>query len=56
MTELSSIGEPHPTDTEPEVFTGTDPNADEGEPNDLGAQIGQPNPTTDIGTGDLDNA
>jgi hypothetical protein len=36
------LGEPHdfPDTTEPGVFTGTDPKADVGEPNDLGAQDG----------------
>lgn len=38
----SPLGVPHdaPDTTEPDVFTGTDPNADVGEPNDLGAQDG----------------
>ena len=38
----SPIGTPHnaPDTTEPGVFTGTDPKADEGEPVDLGAQEG----------------
>lgn len=36
------LGTPHnsPDTAEPGVFTGTDPKADEGEPNDLGAQEG----------------
>lgn len=36
------IGEPHdaPDTTEPGVFTGSDPNADVGEPDNLGQVIG----------------
>lgn len=34
------IGIPHPSVTDTNVFTGTDPKADVGEPVDLGAQEG----------------
>ena len=46
----SPLGEPHdyPDTTEPGVFTGTDPKADVGEPNDLGAQIGTSHTVADI--------
>ena len=44
MTENANVGEPHPDDAEPDVFTGTDPNADVGEPDDLGGTVGIPAP------------
>ncbi len=44
MTETPNVGEPHPTDAEPNVFTGADPNADTGEPDNLNADIGIPAP------------
>lgn len=49
MTESQSIGEPHPypdTADPPDTFTGTDPKADVGEPNDLGQPIGLPGDPT----------
>ena len=43
MTEdTGALGVPHDTDAEGDAFTGTDPNADVGEPDDLGADIGKP--------------
>ena len=43
MTEdTGALGIPHDSDAEPDAFTGTDPNADIGEPGDLGGTIGQP--------------
>ena len=48
---MADVGTPHnaPDTTEPGVFTGTDPKADVGEPNDLNAPIGVPHPGTDVG-------
>ena len=39
---MPDIGIPHPVTTDTNVFTGTDPKADVGEPNDLGAREGTP--------------
>lgn len=45
MTEdTGTLGIPHETDAEPGTFTGTDPDADVGEPDALGADIGIPAP------------
>lgn len=41
-TESANVGEPHPDDSDPNAFTGSDPSDDVGEPDDLGGQIGQP--------------
>lgn len=42
MTEQSAIGTPHTDPPEADVFTGTVPAADVGEPDDLGQPVGQP--------------
>ena len=42
FTAGSTIGEPHVPPAEQNIFTGTDPFADVGLPNDLGQQIGRP--------------
>jgi hypothetical protein len=46
----SPLGEPHDylDTTEPGVFTGTDPQADVGEPGDLGVQIGTSHTVVDL--------
>ena len=46
MTEQQDFGIPHPAPdtTEPDVFTGSDPKADEGKPDNMGADIGKEGP------------
>jgi hypothetical protein len=45
MTEdTGALGIPHESDAEGDTFTGSDPNADVGEPDDLGGTIGIPAP------------
>jgi hypothetical protein len=48
---VTALGIPHPfpDTTEPGVFTGTDPEADVGEPDFLNAPIGIPHPGSDVG-------
>ena len=44
---MADVGIPHPSTTDTNVYTGTDPKGDIGEPLDLGVVEGSETPTTD---------